>query len=216
MRINPSPTEQSTAATDVALALLAFGYACDLFRQRKTAPQRVGLWSGALVGLGTSAALGSVAHGLDLSEATRNKIWKPLNLALGVTVALFVAGAIHDRFGAAPARKGLPWLLGLAGGFFAITLAIPGTFMVFLAYEAAALLAALGMYGDLAARQQLRGAGRIVAGVLLTIIAAAIQASPLKARLGAIELDNNGIFHLVQMLGLVPLANGIKADLSAN
>lgn len=211
-----SPTERTTAATDAVLAGLAVGSAVWLLRMRERQPWKVGLWSAAFGTLGLAAALGAVAHGFAMAPQTRQLIWQPLNLALGATIALFVAGVVQDTWGEQASRRVLPIALVSAGGFYVITLLRPGTFLLFVLYQSVCMLFALGAYGRLAWQGQLPGAAWMTAGVLITILASAIQASE-QVRLNFIwEFDHNGVYHLVQMVGLVALLTGVQRSLAPN
>jgi hypothetical protein len=87
------------------------------------------------------------------------------------------------------------------------------SFLAFIIYEAVVMVIALVAYGVLAVRGRLQGAGLMCAGIAVTIAAAVIQASgSVTARL-VWEFDHNGLFHLVQMPGLLLLAAGLKASL---
>jgi hypothetical protein len=106
-------------------------------------------------------------------------------------------------------------VIGLA--FFSITLIKPGNFTVFIVYEAVAMLLALGAYVWLAATGRLPGAGWMAAGVLATIVAAAVQAgwkgqdNPL---ILIWQFNQDGLYHLIQMVGVVFLLIGLRAALS--
>ena len=206
---NPSITELTTAATDAAIALVAAGCIMVLNRYRARQPRRVQIWTWVFGLLVLASVLGALAHGLDLSATVHAWLWRPLYLTLGLIVAMFVVAALYDFKGEQAARRALVPMLVLAFGFFAITLVGSVTFRVFLAYEALAMLAALGIYLRLAQTGRLAGSGLIAAGILLNLVAAVIQAS------GAITLiliepfDHNGVFHLVQMVTLVVLTIGL-------
>jgi uncharacterized protein DUF6962 len=62
--------ERTTAATDALLALAA---------------------------LAAASALGAIIHGLAMSDGLRDLLWQPLYLLLGVTMSLFVVGAVGAR-----------------------------------------------------------------------------------------------------------------------
>jgi hypothetical protein len=210
---NPVATEITTGATDALLAVLALAV---LLRLRSlAAPDRwkVGLWSWLLGLLALASSLGAVAHGIDISARARDLLWQPLYLALGLVVALFVVAAVRDRFGERPARRALPWLVAAGLAFYGITRIGAGSFLVFVAYEAAAMLAALLLYADVARRRLLAGAGWMVAGVALNLAAAAVQQSDALVRLGSIPLDHNGLFHLVQAVAILALARGLVLGL---
>jgi multisubunit Na+/H+ antiporter MnhB subunit len=135
----------------------------------------------------------------------------PINLSLGLTLGLFVVASLFDLGGEQLARVALPIMLAVGVGFFLFTLWKPGTFMTFLAYEALAMIFALGAYGYLFFNDSLAGAGWLAVGILVTILAALVQATG-KAGKGIVwYFDNNGVFHVVQMLGLVLLWLGLVA-----
>lgn len=213
MRLNPIPTELTTAATDALLAVLALTCLAYLRRRSDAEPWKVGLWSWLLALLALASLLGAVAHGLDLAESVQEALWQPLFLALGLVVALFVVAAVHDRLGPAASRRALPFLLGIGVAFYAVTRAFPGTFLVFVLYEAVAMVVALVLYQSIAVRKRAGWARLMVLGIALNIAAAGIQAGQ-SARLDiGVPLDHNGIFHLVQMVAVLVLVAGIAGSL---
>lgn len=213
MRLNPIPTELTTGATDALLALLAAASLAYLRRRRAAQPWKVGLWVWLLALLALASVLGAVAHGLDLAESVREALWHPLFLALGLVVALFVVASIHDRFGSPAARRALLPLLGIGVAFYAVTRVFTGTFLVFVLYEALAMVVALALYQSVAVRTRTRWSRLMVVGIALNIAAAGIQAGG-SARLNlGVPLDHNGIFHLVQMVAVVVLAAGVAGSL---
>jgi predicted phage tail protein len=122
--------------------------------------------------------------------------------------------AVHDLRGEGAARR-LRWPLLAAGvAFYAAAQLLGGAFIVFVAYEGGAMLAALAVYVTLAVRRRLPGAGLIAGGILLNLAAAAIQATTLRADL-VVPLDHNGLFHVVQGAALLVLLAGIGADAPA-
>ncbi len=207
------PTEQTTAATDFVMALLAAGCALQMHRLRKTAPWKTSLWVWIFSLVAMASVLGTVVHGFQMSQPLNRFLWQPLYLSLGLAVGLFMVGAVYDGRGQRSARRALP-LMVLAGVvFFTITRIFPGSFAVFLLYEAVALLYALAVYGSMALGRRLPGAEWMAAGVLLMIVAAVVQAT----RWLAFELiwpfDHNGVFHLIQMAGLGTLTRGLAKGL---
>ena len=211
---NPVPTELTTAATDAVLAILCV-VALGLIRHRRTVdPWKVGLWSWLLGLLALASVLGAIAHGLELTDRVRDLLWQPLYLCLGLAVGLFTVAAIRDRLGEPAARRALPGMIGLGFGFFAITRIGSGTFLVFIAYEAVAMLSALVLYLDAAIRPRVPGAALMAVGVTLNLLAAAVQQSSVSLDLAGIPLDHNGGFHLVQMVAVVVLTAGVLRGLN--
>lgn len=68
-------------------------------------------------------------------------------------------------------------MIGVAAAFYLITVLFPETFLTFIVYEAIAMLFAFAGYLYLAMKNRLAGAWWMVAGILVTIVAAAIQAA---------------------------------------
>jgi hypothetical protein len=211
-----SPTEQTTAVTDAVLALLALGciwYLRRIPRRDRLQEWKVNVWTWALAGLALAATVGSVAHGFELPAQTSEFLWNLIFLSLGLTVALFVVAVVYDGWGRQAARRVLPMMLLVGLAFFGLTLRFPGTFQVFIFFEAVAMLFALAAYAWLAFRKRFKGAGWMAAGILVTIIAAVIQAGQSISITFIWPFDHNGLYHLVQMVGLVALVIGLQADL---
>lgn len=113
MELAVQATERTTAATDALLALAAVALLLGL---RHWSPASFGraVWLSALAALALASVLGAIAHGLELSAATRDLLWQPLYLALGSAMALFVVGAVRDWRGDRAARRVLPAMLVIA------------------------------------------------------------------------------------------------------
>jgi hypothetical protein len=214
MELIDIPTEQTTAATDALVAIIAAAFAVMLSMEGGRSDRTKGrIWSATLSLLAVAAALGAIAHGFQMSGRTNELLWMPLNLVLGVTVALFVVGAVYDLRSFSLPRLLVPILLAVGVAFFVVTVLIPGSFLVFVVYEAIAMLFALVVYIVLAARQALRGAAMMAVGVLVSIMAAAVQATGAVRFTLIWDFDHNGAFHLIQMVGLVFLLIGLRTDL---
>jgi hypothetical protein len=207
-------TERTTAATDAVLALAAVAAILVLGR---TTPPSFGraVWQAALAALGLASVLGAVAHGLELKAATRELLWHPLYLALGVTMALFVVGAVRDWRGEAAGRRVLLPMLALAVVFYGVTRLTRGSFLAFVVYEAAALLFSLGVYLRLAMRPARVGAALMAAALAVSLAAGAVQASGLGPVRLVWDFDHNGVFHLVQLVGLALLLTGLRRLLAS-
>lgn len=210
------PTEQTTAVTDLLMALVALGALFAVLRAgREQDHWKATMWAWAFGLLFVASALGAVAHGFRMSQQTNDLLWQPLNLALGLTIAMFVVGVVHDAWGQAASRRTLVPMIAVGVAFFGITRLIPGSFLVFVLYEAVAMLFSLVVYIVLAAKNRLVGAWWMAAGILVTIIAAGIQASGAVHLTVIWEFDHNGIFHIVQMAGVAILVAGLRKAFQA-
>jgi hypothetical protein len=215
MKIVKDPLEKTTAVTDLVLALVAFGGIVFLRSLLLNSGERwkISIWSAAIGSIGLAAALGAVAHGLVLSRAFHQRSWRVLNLALSLAVSLFVVGVVYDLWGFEVSHTTLPILLIAGLGFYLTTLIYPGIFFLFIVYEVAALIFALGAYIFLAIQQDLPGACLMAAGILVSIIAAGIQTNKSVILTFVWRFDHNGIYHLVQIVGLLLLFAGLRKSL---
>lgn len=203
--------ELTTAATDALLTVVVLAGIAWLSRAVPPSTRRT-LWVRGLVLFAIAGALGAFVHGFELDARTREQLWQPLYLTLGSALAFFCAGAIGDWRGDAPARRALPALLALAVAFYLLTRLSGGKFLVFVIFEAAALLFALAVYVRLAFKGK-PGAGLVVVGLVLSLAGGVLQASSLSVR-AIWEFNHNGLYHLVQLVGVVFLVAGLRGTLS--
>jgi hypothetical protein len=215
MKYVNDPTEQSTAITDILLALVAFGGTLFLSLNiaNNNEPWKLIIWSAAFGSIGLAAALGAAAHGLVISRTVHDRIWQLLNMSLALAVSLFVAGVVYDLWGLAVCFKVLPVVLAAGLLFLGATLLYPGFFFVFIVYEGLALIFASSAYIYLALRGEPAGAAFMAAGILISILAAGIQAIKSISLTVIWQFDHNGIYHIVQVVGLILLLVGLRRSL---
>lgn len=207
------PTEQTTAVTDAILAVMAIAAAVYLQRIGQKNRWKTALWVWAFGLLALAAILGAIAHGFKMSETFQTFLWHPLNLSLGLLVALFMVAVVCDIWGETIARRVLPIMAIIGVVFFGITLVGPDSFLVFIIYEAVAMLFALGGYTWLACRGHLQGAWLMAAGIFMAIIAAGVQAGNVFSFTFIWPFDHNGVYHLIQMAGIGLLVAGLRKAL---
>ncbi|MGD0006039.1 MAG: hypothetical protein ABSE06_17635 [Anaerolineaceae bacterium] len=149
-----------------------------------------------------------------MSAQTNFWYWQLINPALGLVIAMFVVAVVFDLWGERAYWRILPVMIVVAALFYGITVLIPGTFLTFVAYEALAMLFALGGYIYLSSPAKLNGVWLLVAGVLITIVAAMVQAVGKNGVVLFFGLDQKGVFHLVQMVGVLALVGGEQKGLA--
>jgi len=210
MKLAEDPAEQTTALTDIILALVAFGGVLLLQWSPVNARElwRINIWSTAIGLIGLAAVLGAVAHGLLLKTTLHNRIWLVLNMALALAVSLFVVGVINDLWSYQASIKALPFMLFVGLGFYLTTLIYSEIFFLFIMYEGLALSFALCAYLFLMGTGQ-PGAGLMASGVLLSMVAAGLQARKSIVLKLIWKFDHNGIYHIVQTIGLLFLIAGL-------
>jgi len=217
MELIDNPLERTTAATDAVLAVLLLLSLMYLRRIGRSDRWKANIWSWSFGFLMLGAALGAIAHGFKMSPKTNWLLWQPLSLFLGLTIAMFVTGVMHDLAGREVSRRALFIMVPLAIAFYitkyAASLFMTRSFIIFIIFEALGMIFALGIYAYLTFRGGLRGAALMTAGVLVTIIAAAVQASRAVRFTLIWRFDHNGAFHIIQMFGILLLLFGLRADL---
>ena len=204
------PTEQTTALTDALLGLEALLLAGYLHRFAGSLRARARCWQSLLLFTALASFWGAVAHGIEMSQATYELLWIPLLLFLGLLVGNLALAATYDRFGPQAAKRSWPWLLAAALVFFGLTKVEGVTFLIFILYEAAAMLFALTCYGWLALRGRLSGAGIITVGIILQLVAAAVQASGPFQVIVIWVFDHNGLFHIIGMVATLVMVLGVS------
>jgi len=212
MPLTPSPTELTTAATDAALAVVCLALLASLLRLSVDTPWKRAIWASVFVLVAISAGCGAVVHGLDLPPSMRAALWKPIYFSMGMSVALFLVGAIGDWRGEQAARAWLPWAVAAGTGVFVLTQISGSGFRAFIACEAAAMTTSFVIYLRLWIARKLAGAGTVAIGVALTLAAAAVQASSLGVQV-VWPFDHNGLFHLIQIASVLVIANGLGRSL---
>jgi hypothetical protein len=206
-------TEQSTAATDAILAVILIIATVFMRRMGGQSLWKSTLWAWIFSLLAIASILGSIAHGLEIPKILQVFLWHSIYLSLGLSVALFVVAIVFDIWGELVARRLLPIMLIIGSGFFFMTLIGSGDFQVFIIYESVVMLLALGGYIWLACYDRLDGAWLMAAGILVSIVAAVVQSGNDVLLTLIWSFDNNGIYHLIQMVGVILLMAGLRTAL---
>ena len=204
------PTEQTTAITDLILA--GQSMICLHFVRPRSTNRcfALSLWAWVFGLLSFSSLLGAFVHGFQLAPETVRLLWGLLYFALGLLVALVALASFAHLGHGNISRRLVPACIGFAFVFSAITQVWNDSFLLFVAYEAVMMTLALGIYIACLWRPvERRGLGLLALGVLLTLLAAAVDTQS-TWRLQCIwAFDNHGIFHLIQMLGLLIISIGL-------
>lgn len=212
MELNSELTEITTGVTDLTLAILAIGISILLWRINLNDRWKAHLWCTVLSLIAIAALLGTVVHTFALPEDISQLLWKPINLALGLAVAITGLGGIYDCWGKVVAKKLLLVAIAMGGGFFLITLLIDKGFIAFVLYQAIVMSGVLIIYLILTLKKHLAGAGIIAFAISLNMVAALIQRSSLSITI-FVPFDHNGLFHIIQMVAISILGWGLMVGL---
>jgi hypothetical protein len=205
-----SPTEQTTAITDLILALQSFVAIVMLKRIDVKRPMWTDVWTTFFGLLCLASFLGAVVHGIRMTSSFQTTIWSTIYLALGLIMALFTVAAVTMTWNQELSRRILPFCMAIAIGFFAITQLGSDSFLLFVVYEAISMIVALTLYSACFWLRRERGSAFLAAGVLVGIVAAIVDAQASLQVTMIWRFDNHGVFHLVQMLSLLLITIGIQ------
>jgi hypothetical protein len=214
MNFTQIPTEQTTAITDLLLGIVALWLTIRIRTKTYEFDKKKALiWISVFGCLAIAALIGTIAHGIEMSKETNLLIWHPVILSLGLTVALFAAGAIYDLNGFYLPTVTILILLLIGIFFFIITLMGPGSFLVFIIYEALAMIFALVTYTVLTLRKKIVGGVFMIAGVIISLVASVIQTLDFVHLTIIWPFDHNGLFHVLQIVGMISLFFGVKIEI---
>lgn len=200
-------TEPMTMATDYVLAVAAWIFSIRLFsRSRLEVSRPKLLWSLAFFFTGVAAAAGGTFHGFtqSLSPSILSVLWKVTCYALGM-------GSLALLCGIADAVLSRRWTLLVSGAavlkflIYGIQLGTRDDFRIVVTDYAISMVAVLVIACIDWMQRKSTAAVWIVGGVLVSFVAAAIQASGLTMHQ---HFNHNDLYHLVQIGGLWLLYRG--------
>jgi hypothetical protein len=199
-------TEPMTVATDVVLAALAFGFAARLASGWASSGSAARGWLAVGMAVtGLSALVGALAHGISpANDSLRDRLWRltvyvrgPIGAAIVASVAFFAArGAGRTALHALAAIKLVVFLYRAAKQ--------PEFKVVAADYGAALAILLVGALSELA-RRRAPGMSWLIAGVLVSLVAAMVQARRLAPHR---HFNHNDLYHVIQMAALYAFYRG--------
>jgi hypothetical protein len=207
--LTDSPTEMTTAITDVILAAQSAAAIYVIRRKTVARPMWTHVWTWLFALLSIASLIGAAAHGLEMAASIESAIWSPAYLALGLAMALFVIAAITMSSGHEKSRRFLLPAILIAFVFFTITQIWSDSFLLFVIYECMAMFLSLTLYTMCFWQRNATGSGYLASGVLVGILAAVIDTQKTLHVTLIWEFNNHGVFHLVQMISLLLLTIGL-------
>jgi hypothetical protein len=199
--------QPTTMLTDYVLGAVCVYVAFKLLRQ-KPMEWPVQLWGVAFVFVAFSALTGGTWHGFgpDVDAQTRAILWKSTVYAAGVFDLLIVAGSILATVG----RRLRTWLLPVVGVLFliyAVWMAGHGDFLYVVLDSASTMILLLILHGYAAWARVDSASPWIIAAVLLSALAATVQASGIGLQP---YLNHNDLYHLIQTVAMLLFYQGGK------
>jgi hypothetical protein len=187
-------TEPSTLLTDYALAALSAWLGWRLLLEARQ--RSVRWWGLGFVATASGSFLGGTYHGFAtaMPESVGRALWTATTLAVGLGACLLLTGALM----AAVAGTARRWLLAVVWGQFLgyVAWMLRHDDFVYVIAEYGAAMAGVAMLQAAVPTDRRPAARWILAGVVVTLIAAAVQQSGFDLHR---HLNHNDLQHLVQM-----------------
>jgi hypothetical protein len=199
-------TEPMTVATDVVLAVLALVFAVRLAQRWLADGSAAAGWLGAaMLATGCAALVGAVAHGADPARhaVLRDRCWRGALFVTGMVSAACVASV---AFFAARGNVRLA-ILAFAAVKLVVYLREVGRRPVFriAAADYGVALAILLAGAVWMLRRDAPGMRWLIAGVLVSLVAAIVQARRLAPHR---QFNHNDLYHVIQMVALYAFYRG--------
>jgi hypothetical protein len=193
-------SEPDVTLTDFALALECAVFC--VFVARASRPPLRRWWVLFFASIGVGALCGALVHGWYSDESTTAWaiLWRGALLSIGVTAtATWAIGAylqMGERLGAA-VRRAARWLFVV---YAIIVLTVSTSFFVAVLMYLPATLFMLVAIVDAYRRSPTRAEAYGIAGLVLTLIGAAIQ--QLRIAIHPVYFNHNALYHVVQAIAL--------------
>lgn len=201
--------EPMTLATDYLVAACAAYWGVRLARRARSGEGRaVGWWAVAFAAVALVALVGGTYHGFGpaLGEAVALALWKITVLGAGA-VGFAILAATFSALTRGRAREALIAAAGLKLAVYASWMAFHDDFLWVILDYGGSMVVALAFHAAAWIRRRLAAAPWIVAAILVSFAAAAVQASGLALHQ---HFNHNDLYHLIQIAGLYLFYRGAR------
>ena len=193
-------TELATMLTDFAIAVICVAFAVGVEATATGIRTARGIWALSFVLTAVAATIGGVVHGfaLHLRSTTKQRLWKATQHTMGLTaLAIFSGGAVGFLDGA---LEGVMLAVAMAK-FVAYLAIVPGRddYAVVVTDYALSMVALLAFSTIGWLTHGARSAPWLVAGVVISAVAAAIQLTKVTPHP---RFNHNDLYHVVQIVAL--------------
>ncbi|MFQ5525962.1 MAG: hypothetical protein ACE5GX_06825 [Thermoanaerobaculia bacterium] len=198
--------EPMTVLTDYILAALGLILGLRLWRGTTAWGSSRRLWAASLLAMAVAALAGGTAHGFaDRAGAAGHWVlWRITVWAIGVASLSLAAAAARFALSKRAART-VCALFGLQFAIYAVWMLWHDSFAYVLLEYLPAMVFVLAVASWQWSRRGWPGGPWVVAGILVSFLAAGIQASGLTLHR---HFNHNDLYHVVQMVGVYLLYRG--------
>ncbi len=200
-------TEPATLLTDYGLGILCALFGRRLWKAGQVSTNTsVSCWAVGMGALALASFAGGTVHGfsLVLGELVLQGLWKGTAFAIGLASCCFLIGTMIASV-AKPLRQGLIIAAAIQFACYAAWMATHDEFRYVIYNYGMTLAVVLLVQIYQGVVRNAPSAGWIVAGILVSFLAALVQQSGLALHP---SFNHNDLYHVVQMVGMVLLYRG--------
>jgi len=201
--------EPMTVITDFMITILAIYLARQLTTQYEvTLQNNQWHWIRAFWMLGLGAFLGAVSHGWGpyMPELAQSWIWKVTTISIGFVSFFIIMSTLHVLFPFKTVQlvRAIPVIFL---GIYLIQITRNPEFINVIKFYAPAMIFTLIAMAVLYFTKGASGSNFIIAGILISFLAAGIQVSGFSLHK---HFNHNDIYHVIQMIGMIFLYRGAQ------
>ncbi|MBH0200236.1 MAG: hypothetical protein HP497_12585 [Nitrospira sp.] len=200
-------TEPATLLTDYGLGILCALFGRRLWKAGQVSTNAsVSCWAVGMGALAVASFAGGTVHGfsLVLGELVLQGLWKGTAFAIGLASCCFLTGTMIASV-AQPLRQGLIIAAAIQFACYAAWMAMHDEFRYVIYNYGMTLAVVLLVQIYQGVVRNAPSAGWIIAGILVSFLAALVQQSGLALHP---SFNHNDLYHVVQMVGMVLLYRG--------
>ena len=196
-------SEPATLFTDYVLAAANTFFGARLLRLSSRAAR---FWAAGFLALAVSAAIGGTFHGFRalLTPGTLVLMWQVTEIAIGVASLCLLMALAHAYLGGT-AKQGLAGFAIVKFALYCLAVALTDRYLVAVADTGVTMLIALVLALQAWVVGHEPSARWLVAGVLVSVAAAGVQAAGLAPHR---HFNHNDLYHVIQLLGMYLLYRG--------
>ncbi|WP_152453635.1 hypothetical protein [Microbulbifer sp. THAF38] len=209
------PTEQVSSITDLILAVSALLIFIYFIRSDFQPDWKRNVWLCFYALLFAGALLAAFIHGVETSQYLRIGLWYILFIFLGLFLTTFTLAVINDLLGECYSKKAFPYILLAGFLFFVLAVLKTNGFLMFVAYQALIMVPVIIGYAWLGWTDRLPGAWYMVLGGIFSFTAVIFQVRTAVEFTFIWTFNHNGIYHMVQTVGVLFFFIGVKKSFQA-
>ncbi|WP_444927735.1 DUF6962 family protein [Microbulbifer sp. TRSA002] len=211
MKIVHDEIELTTAATDLGLAFVAIYGVLYLLIYVNGPSWKRDIWICFFSFMFIVSLMAAAYHGISLSPSARHFLWYGVLVLFGLLISTFVLAVAVDFIGEGFSKRFIPVIFGIYLAVLIGSMFLKDKFLGFAIYQMLISSVALVVYIaiSVAEKKYLPGSWLMALGALISIVAMLIQINGTLSFEFIWKFNYNGIYHIVQTVGIACFIIGL-------